>query len=290
MRTLFKQLVLVATLSAGLGFSSQAWSAPNLTGDLWQDMEITRTQILDPNLHAKLKENLTEEDYQNWSANLKEMGSPIAMSNGMVYYEAFKDSERTVSSGIVLGDNGLFYLMYKHPTTNKLVYVSNDATCNNGAHYMSLPFAKTQNAQGIDKKQANTMQTVSHNCEQIYMSPNQINLRNGRTEQPLTRAEADALRQTAIAIWGNEAKSWTMNRQLADVTNEAVRAIKRCNGNIELVPTPAGVTKPGIGYISKYFKQLISKITGIKSSNKQNYACIQTVAGSTKAKAIETQY
>lgn len=289
MCTLFKQLVLVATLGAGLGLSSQAWSAPTLTGNLQQDMEITRSQILDPNLHAKLKENLSEEDYQNWSANLKEMGNPIDLGNGSIYYEAFKDENLDTASGIVLNDNGLFYLMYKHPTTNKLVYVSNDATCSNGSHFMTLSFAKGQNIQGIDKKQSKEMQSVQHNCEQIYLSPTQMQMRNGTKPDLLPKAEADNLRKTAVAIWGSQASSWTMNRSLADVTAKAVIDIKDCSNTMSFVPSPVGVTKPTYSYIRNQITKIVSSLLGVKKTDKQNYACIKSVALKTRHLAQLTQ-
>lgn len=287
-----KQVALLSALGLGLSVSTQAWSAPTLMGNLQQDMEITRTQILDPHLHTKLKENLSEEDYQNWSANLKEMGNPIDLGNGSIYYEAFKDANLDTASGIVLNDNGLFYLMYKHPTTNKLVYVSNDTTCNNGSHFMTLPFAKGQSAQGIDKKQSKTMQTVQHNCEKVYMSPSQINMRIGASSRPLTKAESDALRQTALSIWDkSKVNSWTMNAELGNVIAKAVTQINECSKNIGYVPKfPGYVAKPARDYIIKNAKNIIANHLELTKKQGKYKMCITTTASKYVSEAELTQF
>lgn len=45
-----------------------------------QDIEITHNQLSNADLHTKLKANMSEEDYKNWSNNLVEMGVPLVMS------------------------------------------------------------------------------------------------------------------------------------------------------------------------------------------------------------------
>lgn len=287
MLKVIKQMTLLSILGVGLSISAQVWSAPILTDDYLQNKEIARSQILDSNLHIQLKENLNEEDYQSWSANLKEMGNPIDLGNGSIYYEAFQDENLNMASGIVLNNNGLFYLMYKHPNTNKLVYVTNDATCNQGAHFMTLPFAKSHNVQGIEKKLAKAMQTTQHNCEQVYMSPKQISMRNNTSGKPLTKAEINALRQTAISIWGNDAKSWEMNQYVANVIVKAVTQINTCTKNLGYVPKfPGYVAKPARDYIIKNVTNIVANHLELTKKKGKYIACISSAARDHRTEAL----
>lgn len=103
-------------------------------------------------------------------------------------------------------------------------------------------------------------------------------MRNESKPDLLPKAEADDLRKTAVAIWGNQASSWTMNRSLADVTAKAVIDIKDCSNTMSFVPSPVGVTKPTYSYIKNQIKKIVISLLGVKKTDKQNYACIKSVA------------
>lgn len=267
-----KQLKLAswAMGCALLALSGSAWSAPTLTGDMTQDIEITRNQLSNADLHAKLKANMSEEDYQNWSANLVEMGIPLVLSNGMTYYEAFKDLENGGVSSLIVDDNGLFYAMYKHPTTNKLTYISNDGSCGNGSHYMSLVVAKAHEAIGLDKKSANEMITHSYKCETIYMSPLQIQMRSGKASKPLTATEQADLKRMAVALWGNKAvQDWTMTASLAEVITTVNIEIAKCDKSYGYVPTwPGYGIRPGVKYARKTIDKILQNYADIEKKKK----------------------
>lgn len=209
----------------------------------------------------------------------------------MTYYESFKDVEGSGVSGLVLSDDGLFYAMYKHPVTNKLTYISNDGSCGNGSHYMSLVVAKAHGATGLDKKSANEMMTHSYKCETIYMSPLQIQMRSGKASKPLTAAERAAIREIAYTIWDKSIVSQlTINQGVADVVGFAVHNIRECSKTMKYVPTSPGyVTKPGREYLVKYAKAIVKDHLGIKKKTLMDTKCIKSVARNTVTGLKDTQ-
>lgn len=163
----------------------------------------------------------------------------------------------------------------------KLTYVSNDGSCGNGSHYMSLVIAKAHGATGLDKKSANEMMTHSYKCETIYMSPLQIQMRSGGASKPLTAAEQEDLKKMVVALWGSKAtQGWTMTASLAEVVTTVNIEIAKCDKTYGYVPTwPGYGIKPGTKYARETIKKILQNYVEIEKKKKLfATSCVKSVA------------
>ena len=93
----------------------------------------SRSHLLDKQLQDWLKQSLTQQDYTNFNANLKQFSASYHLKDGSIYYESRDDSHNTASA-IVVKPNGQFYLAYQTPNTDETMYITNNQSCQTTLH------------------------------------------------------------------------------------------------------------------------------------------------------------
>ena len=61
----------------------------------------SRSHLLDKQLQDWLKQSLTQQDYTNFNANLKQFSASYHLKDGSIYYESRDDSHNTASAIVV---------------------------------------------------------------------------------------------------------------------------------------------------------------------------------------------
>ncbi len=226
------KLILPLALSIGC---TMAFSANAIETD---STSIARNMVLDGGLQNKLRSILSPQDFSNFNSNLDEFSSPYTLKSGATYYEATRNG-LNAGSALVVSPEGFYYVAYKLPNNNQIVYITNDASCSTEPHDAIKVFShKFANNPTIISSKSTNMNTNAHSCNGVY--GNKEVKKNLATHSITTYASGESTaqqmtRKSAVSIWGTGiTNGWNMNNQLAGVVGQAVNQIRTCSANFSL--------------------------------------------------------
>ncbi len=268
-------LPLVFSIGCTMSFSANAIEMNSTTS-------IARNTVLDGAFQSKLRSILSPQDFNNFNSNLDDFSPPYTLKSGATYYEATK-SGLSAGSAIVVDPKGFYYVAYKLPNNNQIVYVTNDKNCNTEPHDAIKVFShKFTNNPTIISSKSMSVNPISHSCNGVYGNQKikkNLGMRSITTYASGETTEQQMTRSSAESIWGSSVtNNWEMNDDLAAVVGQAVNEIRTCSANFNLVPKPPAYgTIPGLLYFAKYGLQVVRYNSGLQS-NLTYKACIVTAA------------
>lgn len=244
------------------------------------EVVLARDTVLGDAFQTKLKNILSTEDYTNFNTNLVDFSAPYKLKNGSIYYEAKKDTNS--GSAVVSSPDGFYYIAYKKPESNQIIYITNDSKCTAEPHDAIKVFSHNYGDNPvIQVSKSISGNTTNHACNSVYGNDN---VKKNTLTRSITTysAESTAQQQTRLSaesIWGASiTNNWSMNNDVAIVTGQAVNAIRTCSANFSLVPKPAAYgSVPGLLYFAQYGYQVVKYNTAV-SKNSSYKACIVTAA------------
>ncbi|KFJ42403.1 hypothetical protein IBE48_08225 [Francisella philomiragia] len=90
----------------------------------------------------------------------------------------------------------------------------------------------------------------------------------------LTNNEKDEIRKLLIMIFGDQAKKWEINNQVAELITKAFNESVKCSKRIDASPRPFGFIPSGVSVAS----QAVSIANRIINNKEQYKMCIDYVA------------
>lgn len=205
------QRCLLLIITMGLSLSINAQSV---------DDNVARQVILDGALQAKLRMILSPQDFNNFNTNLDDFSIPYTLKSKATYYEAMRNG-LNAGSAIVISPDDYYYVAYKLPNNNQIVYITNDKNCSSEPHDAIKIFAnRFGNNPVILTSKSMSEKKGNHSCYNVY--GNKEVKKN--TVTPITtyasgeRQEQQMTRKSAESIWtASVTNSWNMNSELANV-------------------------------------------------------------------------
>lgn len=108
----------------------------------------------------------------------------------------------------------------------------------------------------------------------------------------LTEEDKGMIRAFLQSLYGNQASSFTINNKLAEIVAEIIKRLENCGGAMDYVPSPAGITKPGLKYLRNQLLKMVKKTADrhIFEVDKTTIPCRNFIKAFWATKVHMTQY
>lgn len=95
----------------------------------------------------------------------------------------------------------------------------------------------------------------------------------------LTEDDKALIKAYLVALYKNQAERWEITPQVAAVVEAMIRSSEECSKNMDLVPRPHGITKPGLKYIRKQLMGIAKRTAKrhVYEINKQYILCSRVI-------------
>lgn len=255
---------------------------------------VARNAVFDGVLQSKLKSILSPQDFNNFNSNLDEFSASYTLKSGATYYEATRNG-LNAASALVVSPGGYYYVAYKLPNNNQIVYITNDNNCTEEPHDAIKVFSHAfVDKPTIISSKSTSVNTGSHSCNGVYGKIKKANYRfitssitTDRKKIKVKKNKGKKMaKKAAVSIWGaSVANKWNMNDELAAVVGEAINQIRKCSDSSRLVPRPPFYgTKPWRVYFALYGTRVIDYNVRLRN-HKYYRTCIFSTAGNLRNRA-----